>query len=190
EGFQLLDATSFTREQIRYEEHLIFAQVYDHFIASEVKLVLLEDLPEDYPITVVEAAGSQLEKITRIPLVDLDREVEVSNLTTLYIPPVDPQLLDHTFSYLREVIRILRSDEGCAWDKKQTHESLRKYAIEEVYELIAAIHAEDDEAIIEELGDVLLQVMLHSQIGEDAGYFTIEDVMKGLSKKMVHRHPH
>lgn len=190
EGFQLIDATDFSREQIRYHKHILFAQVYDAFIASEVKLTLLEDLPADYPITIVEAAGSSLEQVTTVPLVELDREVTVSNLTTLYVPPVDHDLLNHTFDYLRTIIQQLRGENGCPWDKKQTHESLRKYALEEVYELIDAINQQDDEAIIEELGDVLLQVMLHSQIGEDAGYFSIDDVMKRLSEKMIHRHPH
>ena len=71
EGFQLIDATDFSREQIRYHEHVLFAQVYDAFIASEVKLTLLEDLPPDYPITIVEAAGSSLEQVTTVPLVEL-----------------------------------------------------------------------------------------------------------------------
>lgn len=190
DGFQLLDATSFQREDIQYNQQMIFVQVYDAYVASELKLTLLEDLPENHPVTVVEAAGSSLEKITTIPLVDLDRKIAVSNLTTLYVPPADEASLQHTFPYLRRIIRELRGENGCPWDKKQTHESLRKYALEEVYELIDAIHAEDDEGIIEELGDVLLQVMLHSQIGEDSGYFTIDDVILGITKKMIHRHPH
>src|SRR5699024_8502845 len=99
-------------------------------------------------------------------------------------------MLNHTFARLKEIIATLRSPEGCPWDRKQTHESLREYAIEEVYELIDAIDEQDDEGIVEELGDVLLQVMLHSQIGEDDGYFTIYDVIKAISDKMIHRHPH
>src|SRR5699024_10395124 len=83
-----------------------------------------------------------------------------------------------------------RGPNGCEWDRRQTHHSLRPYAIEEVYELIDAIQREDDEAIVEELGDVLLQVMLHSQIGVDDGYFTIDDVIKSITEKMIHRHPH
>src|SRR5699024_4981846 len=98
--------------------------------------------------------------------------------------------LTHQFSTLRQVIRTLRGPDGCPWDRKQTHESLRQYAIEEVYELIEAINDKDDEAIVEELGDVLLQVLLHSQIGEDNGYFSIDDVIRKLTEKMIHRHPH
>ncbi|GGA70943.1 nucleoside triphosphate pyrophosphohydrolase [Ornithinibacillus halotolerans] len=190
EGFQFIDATGFKRSTLNYEQHLIFCQVYDRFIASEVKLTLLEDLPAEYPITIIDAAGSHMEKITTVPLEELDHSIEVSNLTSVYVPPANESLRNHMFTRLREVIATLRGPSGCPWDKEQTHESLREYAIEEVYELLEAIDEQDDEAIVEELGDVLLQVMLHSQIGEDDGYFSIDDVIKSITDKMIYRHPH
>src|SRR5699024_2469342 len=97
---------------------------------------------------VIEAAGSTGEKILTVPLVELDREVTLSNLTSVYIPPVPEELLRHDFTSFRNVISTLRGENGCPWDKKQTHESLRQYAIEEVYELIEAINQEDDEAMV------------------------------------------
>ncbi|MDC3417925.1 nucleoside triphosphate pyrophosphohydrolase [Aquibacillus salsiterrae] len=190
EGFQFIDGTSFTRDQLDYRHHLLFCQVYDRFLASEVKLTLLEDLPENHPVTVVEAVGSKDEKLTTIPLVELDQTVELSNLTSVYVKPTDKEQLNHHFFRLREVIAKLRSPDGCPWDKKQTHQSLRKYLIEETYEFIEAVDNLDDVAMVEEIGDVLLQVMLHSQIGEDEGFFTIDDVIKTLTDKMVRRHPH
>src|SRR5690625_459456 len=190
DGFQFVDGTSFDRSQLDYRHHIIFCQVYDRFIASEVKLALLEDLPADYQVTIVEAAGSEMEKLTTMPLEELDHTLEVNNLTSVYIPPAPTQLLNHTFSRLREIITALRAPGGCPWDREQTHETLREYAIEEVYELIDAIDQQDDEGIVEELGDVLLQVMLHSQVGEDDGYFMIDDVIKAVTDKMIHRHPH
>lgn len=190
DGFQFVDATGFNRNQLNYRNHLIFSQVYDAFIASNVKLTLLEDLPADYPVTVVEAAGTSDEIVRVTSLEDLDRSLEISNLTTLYIPPVPIDLQNHTFNRLREIIAVLRAPDGCPWDKKQTHESLREYAVEEVYEFIEAVDEQDDEGMIEELGDVLLQIMLHSQIGEDDGYFTVNDVIQTLADKMIHRHPH
>lgn len=190
EGFQFIDGTSFERDQLNYRNHLIFCQVYDRFIASDVKLTLLEDLPADYPITIVEAAGSKDEAKKTISLEELDHAMDISNLTSIYIPPAPDNVLHHSFEQLRKVIRILRSPEGCPWDKEQTHETLREYAIEEVYELLDAIDQADDEGIVEELGDVLLQVMLHSQIGEDDGYFTVDDVIRSITNKMIHRHPH
>lgn len=190
EGFQFVDATSFERESLQYEHHLIFCQVYNSFVASRVKLALLEDLSYDYPVYIVEAAGSSQENIQEISLEELDRVMPQGNLISVYVPPVSKEQLNHTFKRLREVIQILRGPEGCAWDRKQTHQSLRPYLLEETYELIDAINAKDDEGIIEELGDVLLQVMLHSQIGEDSGYFTINDVIQSITNKMITRHPH
>ncbi len=190
EGFQFVDATSFSRRHLQYEQHLVFCQVYDAFIASEVKLTLLEDLPADYPIYLVEAVGSKEESIKEIPLVDLDQQMQLSNLTSVYIPPIDKEKLHHQFYRLKEVIVALRAPGGCPWDQKQTHETLKKYLIEEAYEVIEAIDNEDDEALAEELGDVLLQIMLHSQIGEEAGFFTIDDVIYSITEKMIRRHPH
>ncbi|WP_226585909.1 nucleoside triphosphate pyrophosphohydrolase [Halobacillus litoralis] len=190
EGFQFLDATDLNRSQLQYMNHIVLCQVYDPVIASEVKLTLLEDLPPEHPVTIVTAAGSENERVQKTTLEELDRNVQVDNLTSVYVAPVEPADLNHQFFRLREVIRILRSPEGCPWDRKQTHESLRKYMIEEAYEFIDAVNRMDDENMIEELGDVLLQVMLHSQIGEDEGYFTIDDVIVTVTEKMIRRHPH
>ena len=151
----------------------------------------MDVLPYDYPIKIVTAAGSILEKIKEIELHELDREIDLNNLTSIYVPPVqEEKLLYKEFSQLRHIIAELRGPNGCPWDKKQTHESLRKYLLEESYELIEAINEGDIDHIIEELGDVLLQVMLHSQVGEDEGYFSIDDVIEGISDKMIRRHPH
>ncbi|SFM50019.1 tetrapyrrole methylase family protein / MazG family protein [Gracilibacillus orientalis] len=190
EGFQFVDGTSFSRRHLQYEQHLVFCQVYDTFIASEVKLTLLEDLPAEYPVYIVDAVGSEEEAIKEIPLVELDQQMQLSNLTSVYIPPIDKEKLNHKFYHLKEVIAALRAPGGCPWDQKQTHETLKKYLIEETYEVIEAIDREDDEAIAEELGDVLLQIMLHSQIGEEAGFFTIDDVIYSITEKMIRRHPH
>ena len=151
----------------------------------------MERYPDDHPVTLVTAAGTTEERIEHIPLFEMDRVAEVNNLTTLYVPPlVDESYLAKDFATLKQIIATLRGPDGCPWDRKQTHASLRKYLLEEAYELIEAINAEDDDAIIEELGDVLLQVMLHAQIGEDEGYFDIRDVIGSISEKMVRRHPH
>lgn len=191
EGFQLLDGTNLKKEEIEVTHHMIIGQVYDQFVASEVKLTLMEILPFDYDTYIVTAAGSSDEQIRKVPLFELDREVKLNNLTSLYIPPVtDDTLLYKNFTKLRGIIAELRGPNGCPWDKKQTHASLKKYLIEEAYELIEAINEDDIDHMIEELGDVFLQVLLHAQIGEDEGYFSMEDVIEGLSKKMIRRHPH
>jgi tetrapyrrole methylase family protein / MazG family protein len=191
EGFQLMDATSFQGDEWSLTKHTIFCQVYDSFIASDVKLTLMEQLPDDYPVYIVTAAGSKEEKVTKVPLYELDRVATLNNLTSVYVPPVrDEKLLYHRFETLRRVIATLRGPNGCPWDRKQTHASLKRYLLEETYELFEAIDDHDDDHMIEELGDVLLQVMLHAQIGEDEGMFSIDDVIRGITEKMIRRHPH
>ncbi|MDN3019982.1 nucleoside triphosphate pyrophosphohydrolase [Paenibacillus sp. BSR1-1] len=191
DGFQLLDGTMLHASQLNLNQHMMISQVYDQFVASDVKLTLMEKLPDDYEVWIVTAAGSKEEVIEKVQLYELDRNVSLNNLTSVYVPPVkDEQILWKNFSKLREIIAELRGPDGCPWDKEQTHDSLKKYLIEETYEVIEAINSEDIDHLVEELGDVLLQVMLHAQIGEDDGYFTIDDVIEGLSAKMVRRHPH
>ncbi|WP_342527493.1 nucleoside triphosphate pyrophosphohydrolase [Chryseomicrobium sp. FSL W7-1435] len=191
EGFQLLDGTAMRRDDIQMNQHLFIGQVYDAFSASEVKLTLMEKYPDDFAVTIVTAAGSSKEVIQTVPLFELDRVMELSNLTTVYVPPAKERDQRYKeWQTFRDIVAVLRSPEGCPWDREQTHESLKRYAVEEVYELLQAINEQDDEAIVEELGDVLLQVFLHAQIGEDEGYFSMEDVLEQISAKMVRRHPH
>lgn len=87
-------------------------------------------------------------------------------------------------------IAALRSENGCPWDRKQTHESLKECLVEETGEVLEAIDKKDDANLCEELGDVLLQVVMHAQIAAEEGRFTIEDVINGVNEKMIRRHPH
>ena len=191
EGFQLIDGTSFKRDDIQMNSHVLIGQVYDSFSASDVKLTLMEKYPDDFEVTIVTAAGSSEEVLKKVPLFELDREMELNNLTTLYVPPIhEKESRVKEWQTLREVVAQLRGPNGCPWDKEQTHTTLKKYAVEEVYELLQAIDEEDDDHIVEELGDVLLQVFLHAQIGEDNGYFSLEDVLASITEKMIRRHPH
>ncbi len=191
EGCQIVDGTALSRVELQVRQHIIICQVYDSFIASEVKLTLMDILPDDYEVTIVTAAGSSEEQLKRVPLYELDRVTTLNNLTAVYIPPVtDETILYRDFGKLREVIAELRGPNGCPWDQKQTHHSLKRYLLEEAYEVLDAIDEEDDHHLAEELGDVLLQVMLHAQIGEDAGMFTVDDVVHSITEKMIRRHPH
>ena len=96
----------------------------------------------------------------------------------------------YSFDDFVEIISTLRSENGCPWDREQTHESLRKNLIEESYEFIQEVDSNSEKGMREELGDILLQVLLHSQIAKDEGKFTIDDVIDGIAKKMIFRHPH
>lgn len=96
----------------------------------------------------------------------------------------------YTYEELLQIVAELRSEHGCPWDRKQTHESMIKCLREESEEVIEAIENKDDENLCEELGDVMLQVLMHSQIAAEEGRFTIEDVVDMLARKLVRRHPH
>lgn len=96
----------------------------------------------------------------------------------------------YTYEQLLDVIAELRSDHGCPWDRAQTHESMIKCLRDECEEVVEAIQNKDDENLCEELGDVLLQVLLHAQIAKEEGRFTMAEVVDGLAQKMIRRHPH
>lgn len=104
--------------------------------------------------------------------------------------PPDDSRLTPQFRELCQVVAKLRSPEGCPWDREQTLESIKPYTLEETYELLEAIDSGNDAEICEELGDVLLQVLLDSQIAADEGRFDLTDVVAGLTRKLIARHPH
>ncbi len=102
----------------------------------------------------------------------------------------DERAMSERFTKVVEVMAALRAVNGCPWDRKQTHESLKPYLIEETYEVLETIDQQDTKKLQEELGDVLLQVVFHSQIAAETGSFTIEDVLDSLATKLIRRHPH
>ena len=96
----------------------------------------------------------------------------------------------YTFEDLKQIMKTLRAEDGCPWDRAQDHETLKKHLVEECAEVLEAIDSGDTENLCEELGDVLYQVMIQSQIASEQGLFTVEDVIDGLCEKMIRRHPH
>lgn len=102
----------------------------------------------------------------------------------------ETQEKDYSFSDFVDIIEKLRQPDGCPWDREQTHESLKKHMVEEANEALDAIDEKDWNHLCEELGDVLLQIVLHSQIAAESGEFTIDDVVQKVSEKMIRRHPH
>lgn len=192
EGFQLLDASGIRSSQLQPELHTLIGQVYDSFTASETKLCLMELYPPEYEVVVGHALGVEGEEsIVRIPLYELDRLDGYGNLSLVYVPANRAETARRrTFARLHEIVDTLRSPEGCPWDREQTHESLRKNLIEETYEVLETIDEDDPDHMKEELGDLLLQIMLHSQMEEEQGTFNVYDVIEGLNDKLIFRHPH
>lgn len=192
EGFQLLDASQISAAVLSPQLHSIIGQVYDMYTASDVKLGLMELYPDDYEVVVGHALGIPgLERIQRVPLHELDRVEGYGNLSLIWVPRTDEdRVRNRTFARLHEIVNILRSPGGCPWDQEQTHQSIRKNLIEETYEVLETIDDDDPTAMQEELGDLLLQVMLHAQMEEETGTFTAYDVIQGLNDKLLFRHPH
>ncbi|WP_172199245.1 nucleoside triphosphate pyrophosphohydrolase [Saccharibacillus qingshengii] len=192
EGFQLLDSSNVTVELIRPSLHTLIGQVYDSLTASEVKLGLMDVYPDDYPVVVGHALGVEgEERIVRVPLYELDRLDGYGNLSLVYIPrSEDESLRAASFGRLHEIVGILRSPGGCPWDIEQTHASIRKNLIEETYEVLETIDDDDPDHMREELGDLLLQILLHSRMEEEIGTFNVYDVIRGLNEKLIFRHPH
>lgn len=192
EGFQLLDGLQLGRQKPDSDINNLIAQVYDRFVASEVKLQLMRHYDDEQEIYVVRAAGvPDIQKIVKIPLFELDRIDWIDYLTTIFVPKVEiGEKKYYNMNNLVEIMERLRSKGGCPWDVEQTHESLKPYLIEESNEVIEAIDLKDDDGLEEELGDLLLQVIFHSQIAKERGAFQLEDVVHGICHKLIFRHPH
>ena len=168
------------------QEWLIIPQVYNKRIASEVKLDLMLSYPDEASVYVTKALGTPLEQMDKLSLYELDHGT-FDHLTTVVLPPNTEVI---SFSKLAKVMKTLRSEGGCAWDLEQTHESLKPYLIEESYEVIDAIEKQDMYNLCEELGDLLLQVVFHTQVASDASEFELQDVLQGVIQKLIRRHPH
>jgi tetrapyrrole methylase family protein/MazG family protein len=165
----------------------IIAQIYSRPVAAEVKLTLMAIYPDEHPVRLVHSAGMLEAVIEEIPLFEIDRSAHIGLLTSLYVPPLDKT---SSFEAFQEVVARLRAPGGCPWDREQTHLSLRPYLLEEAYEVIAALDAEEPAATQEELGDLLLQIVLHAQIASEYGEFNMANILSGIHTKIVQRHPH
>ncbi len=189
-GVQIVDA-----QQLADRHHppgslgmgLLAPQLYNRLLAGDVKLTLMNAYPDDHPVTLIAGAGTDTLKLRTMPLYELDRHDHFDDMTTLWVPP-----LHHAATYedLQEIIAHLRAPNGCPWDRKQTHESLRPYLLEETYEVLDALDAQDANALKEELGDLLIQIALHVQIATEEGEFKLADVIHHVVDKLVRRHPH
>ena len=191
EGFKLVDAFEIENSYIDTNTSMIITQIYDRFIASNVKLALMENYDDEKEICIVKAAGVKaLESKNYVKLYELDRnDNEFDYLTSLYIPKSDKTMYN-TVKDLENIVEQLRGENGCDWDKKQTHKSLKAHIIEEAYELGQAIDNDDIDEMIEELGDILLHVVFHSQIGKEEGYFDLKEITNSICEKLIFRHPH
>lgn len=165
----------------------LVAQLYDRDIAAQVKLTLMEVYPDEHPVVLIHAAGTSGERIERLPLYAIDRSQDIDLLSCLYVPALSEGTSVEAFA---EVVAHLRAPDGCPWDRKQTIKTLRPHLLEEVYEAVSAIDDGNIDDLQEELGDLLLMVLMLSQIGSEDEGFNFTQVVHGIYTKIVRRHPH
>lgn len=166
---------------------VLIAQIYSRMVASDVKLTLMTTYPDDHPVRLVHGAGTDKEVVEDLPLYAVDHSEHLGLLSALFVPPLSPYT---SFESFQEIIAKLRAPDGCPWDREQTHESLRPFLLEEAYETLDALDRQDMRGLEEELGDLLLQILLHAQIANEEGDFNIHHVLDGIGSKLVRRHPH
>jgi tetrapyrrole methylase family protein/MazG family protein len=169
------------------DQPALIGQVHSKQTASNLKLTLMAIYPDDHPVRFVHQAGTPELMVENIPLYKIDQSQLIGNRTTLYLPPLPPGSSMESFS---ELIAHLRGPEGCPWDREQDHQSLRPNLLEETYEALEAIDNDDPQAMREELGDLLLQIILHAQIASEYGEFNLSDIIQGIYTKLIQRHPH
>jgi tetrapyrrole methylase family protein / MazG family protein len=169
---------------------LLVHQVYKPAVASDLKLALLRVYPPEHEALVIRAATTADEAVERVPIEALDRGVIFDHLTAVYVPPIPPDEDFGTLTGLAYLVARLRRPGGCPWDAQQTHESLKRYILEEAYEAAEAIDEHDFPSLCDELGDVLLQVALQSELADEHGAFDLSDVLHAICAKLVRRHPH
>lgn len=189
-GLQVYDAVELAARHhppLNPDLPALIGQLYSRVLAVDVKLTLMNQYPDAHEVVLVHGAGTPEQRTVHLPLYELDRRDDIAHLTTLYVPAL-PGVT--SFEGLQDTIAHLRAPEGCPWDREQTHESLRAALLEEAYETLAAIDVGDTGALQEELGDLLLQVVLHAQIATEEGEFRMTDVIAGIDAKLKHRHPH
>ncbi|HLZ70455.1 MAG TPA: nucleoside triphosphate pyrophosphohydrolase [Dehalococcoidia bacterium] len=169
----------------------LFAQIHGRRAAAHLKLALLELYPPAHEVTLVSAAGIAGEEcIERLPLAELDRSERAGHLSTLYVPALPLEANRRSWGGLQGIMHRLYAPGGCPWDREQTHASLKQHLLEEAYEVLQALDEEDPQALAEELGDLLLQIGLHTEIADEAGEFGYGDVFAAISGKLIRRHPH
>lgn len=189
-GLQLCDAitvAAYTHPPINPDAPVLLGQVYNRLLAGELKLALTAIYPDEHPVVLIHAAGTPEEKLERLALFELDRSAAIDHLTSLFVPPLP---LPSSLDALAEAVAVLRGPGGCPWDQEQTPQSLRAGFLEEAAELLAALDSENVDNLCEELGDVLLHIVMQTQMAREEELFRLSDVIGGIHAKIKRRHPH
>lgn len=190
DGLQIFDAIellAFHYPPVSPDVPLLLGQVYSRLVASDLKLVLTAVYPEEHTVQLIHAAGMPEQIVEEIPLYAIDHSEHISHLTSLVIPSL---LSQASLSRLAETVAILRSPEGCPWDREQTPQSMRSGFLEEASEVLEALDTDDNDLLREELGDMLYHLVMQAQMASEEEIFRLSDVIAGIDTKLRHRHPH
>ncbi len=185
--FDALDIVNLYHPPFDVHLPVMIPQLYSRLVASDVKMTLMNQYPEEHMVTMLYAAGTEQEVVEHVRLFEIDHSETIDHLTTLFVPAV---VEVDGFADFANTVAHLRSPEGCPWDQKQTHASLRKDLLAETYEVVDAIDREDVDGLREELGDLLLHILMQTQIATEDYEFTLTDVVTSINQKMIRRHPH
>lgn len=189
-GLQIVDAEILATQHhpvVNVDLPLMVPQLYNWHLASDVKLTLLNAYAPEHEVTLVSGAGTPNVEVETCALRELDHRPTFGDWATLYVPPAEAGA---SVAALQDILAHLRSPEGCPWDREQTHETMRHNLLEETYEVLEAIDTDDVGKLREELGDLLMLVLFHTQMAAEAGDFTLPQVVGGVVEKLVRRHPH
>lgn len=181
-GIMVLEPSQVTWMRGSQDMEIILCGLKNRRVAREVKRSACRWYPEKHRILIKSGSSSMV----WVSLEHLDRLQGYGTNTSAYFPPSSHR----TLGELEVLMETLRSKNGCPWDRKQNHRSLRPYLIEEAYEVIEAIEKQDYTLLKEELGDLLLQVIFHAQLAAEKDRFYISDVIEGVVTKIIRRHPH
>ena len=168
---------------------LLITEVFDRMLACDLKLLLSDLYGDEAEVVFYPTSAKINRKPLVLPLLEIDRQRTYDHTVCLYVPSMTlRQRPRYCFDDLLQVMHTLRQQ--CPWDGEQTHESLRKYLIEEAYEAVGAIDEDDMDHLADELGDVLLQIAFHADIAQEIGEFSISDVTTAIVSKLIYRHAH
>lgn len=190
EGLQLADAIDLGLRHhppLNPDQPALVGQLHSRLLASDVKLTLMNQYPGDHELYLLHDAGLSTARSETLPLYALDREEALGVHTCLVVPALPRP---SSFEGFQDIIAHLRAPEGCPWDREQTPRTLRPHLLEEAYETLQAIDEDDSAALREELGDLLLQIVLQAQIATESGEFTMAEVIADITAKITRRHPH
>ena len=249
DGLRIIDAQDFSALADAGQYPLMVTQVYNKMVASDMKLSLMDVLPDETELYFLHNLGLDDEICRKVPLFEIDRQSEIDHLTSVFIPRQPQEVLrsvlqgmngsgeddqvkngssfsdmkeeaaGRTFGTLSEtaasdvtgcwnrfpllkrktnfdvrpladVMQVLREPGGCPWDREQDFDTIRANLIEECYEFLEAVDDKDPHGMAEELGDILMQVVFHARMAEEKGMFTLQDVIDGVTDKLIERHPH